>query len=119
MSLREKLLAKTHRRYQSIEIDGEVFWIQSLTDAERVKLDLLQINRKTNKVDFDKLPEVKAKMLCMTLVEGDGGQACFDESEWQQLMTLDSRVVAKLYSECLKHNGYEDKEIQELVGNSD
>lgn len=75
------------------------------------------MDQQTAKVNFQKLPEVKARMLCLSLVEGDGGEPCFDESEWKELQSLDSRLVAKLYSACLEHNGYEDQEIEELVGN--
>ena len=117
MTLREKLLSKTNRRYRMVKIDGEEYWLQSLTDLERVSLDLIQMYTTTAKVNFQKLPEVKARMLCLSLVEGEGKEACFDETEWQQLQSLDSRLVAKLYSACLEHNGYEDKEIEELVGN--
>lgn len=119
MKIRETILAKSNRRYVSVEVDGEAFWICSLTEAERSQQELTTFDHKTNKVDLKKLPEAKLKMLCLCLVEGSGGDRCFDVSEWKLLQDLDSRLVAKLYAVCLKHNGYEDDEVEDLVKNSE
>jgi hypothetical protein len=116
-NLRETLLAKSNRRYTSIDIDGDVFWIRSLTELERSKQEASMINAKTMKVDFNKLPEAKLKMLCMCLVDGDTKEPLFEVHEWVALQALDARVIAKLYTACLEHQGYTDDDVEELVGN--
>lgn len=116
-NLRETLLAKCNRRYMSIEVDGDVFWIRSLTELERSRQEASMINAKTMKVDFHKLPEAKLKMLCMCLVDEESKEPLFEVNEWPALQALDARVVAKLYTACLEHQGFTDDDIEELTGN--
>jgi hypothetical protein len=116
-NLRETLLAKTQRRYTTVDVDGDEFCLQSLTELERSQQESTMIDRKTMKVDFRKLPESKLKMICLCLVDPETKEPLFQSSEWVALQALDSRVVNKLYNACADHNGWEDKVVEELVGN--
>lgn len=116
-NLRETLLAMANRRYKSVDVNGTQFWLQSLTEAERSYQELVAIDRKSGKVDYARLPEAKLRMLCLCLVDGEGGERMFADDEWGQLSALDSAVIAKLYAACLSLNGYETDEVKEMVGN--
>ena len=117
MNLRETLLSMANRRYVSVDIQGTQFWLQSLSEAERSYQELVAIDRKSGKVDYTRLPEAKLRMLCLCLVDGEGGDRMFADDEWGKLSALDASVVARLYAAALQLNGYEQDEVQEMVGN--
>jgi len=112
------LLAKCERRYREVPIGGgECCRIQSLTERERADIEFRLLNSKGS-VDVRKLPENKLRTLCACMVDGEGNRL-FADNEWSQLEALDSGVIAKVYSACLEHIGFEDAEVEELVGKSD
>jgi len=116
-NLRETLLSKSQRRYTEIDIDGDLFCVQSLTELERSQQEATMINPKTMKVDFRKFPESKLKMICLCLVDPESKEVLFQPHEWVALQQLDSRIVNKLYSACSDHNGWDESVVEELVGN--
>lgn len=119
MSLsKNDLLAKSARRYRDVPIgDGQSVRIQSLNERERTELEL-RLYSKDGKVDVKRLPENKLRTLCRCMVDGDGARL-FDDTEWQEIEAIDSGIVAKIYSVCLEHIGFEDSEVDDLVGKSD
>lgn len=119
MSCREKLLRCVDRRFKSVQVPGgETFTIRSLTEKERSDHELRIIDRKTSKVQVSKLPEAKLRMVAACVVDDDTKEPVIQSDEWKMLEPLDSAIVACLYAACLKHNGFEDAEVEELVGNS-
>jgi hypothetical protein len=115
---KEGLLAKCERIYREFTIrSGETIRIQTLTELEKAEIELLMLNNKGS-VDVRKLPESKLRTMCACMVDGEG-KRLFSDDEWRSLQPLNSSVVAEIYSECLEHIGFEDAEVEELVGKSD
>lgn len=117
---RERLLSKNARRYRDVKLpDGDVFTIRNLSERERTEQELQTLNRKTAQTDVSKLPAAKLRMIAACLVDSETKEAVISPDEWQLIGDLDSAVTSRLYAACLEHNGFEDEEVEELVGNSD
>ena len=120
MSLKETLLARRNRRYKSIDIDGVSYWLQSLTSAEKTQTEILALDQKSGKPLYGKMAEIKARYLCLSLVDGDGGDKLFDISEWPSLLEIDSFAFEKLYEACEDFCMTEVSELEkESLGNSE
>lgn len=116
---RDKLFNKINKRYHDVKLsDGDVFTIRNLSERERTEHEIGNLNNK-GQFDVRKYPETKLKMIGSCLVDSETKEQLLQESEYDKIGDLDSQVVAKLYSACLSHNGYEDDEVEELVGNSE
>lgn len=117
MSLNKSdLLARCERRFRDVALpDGGSVRIRSLTEFERSSLELRMFD-KSGKVSVAKLPEAKLRTLACCIVD-DAGEPLFAEQDWREIQALDSGIVAKIYSACLEHIGFEDEEIEELAGN--
>lgn len=119
-TMRERLLSKTNKRYREVKLpDGDVVTIRNLSERERSQHELQGLNQKTGAFQYAKMPDMKLQMIGLCLVDGETKEQLLSGDEWRQLGDLDSSVVACIYSACLEHNGYEKKEVEELVGNSD
>ena len=120
MGLKETLLARRNRRYKSIQVDGESYWLQSLTSAEKTQTEILALDQKTGRPLYGKMAEIKARYLCLSLVDGEGGDKLFDLAEWPTLLEIDSFAFEKLYEACENFCLTEVSELeQEAVGNSE
>lgn len=117
MSLsKTELLTRCQRRFIDVSLpDAGVVKLQSLTELERSQLELRMFD-KAGKVAVSKLPEAKLRTLAACMV-GEDQQRLFTDAEWGDLQSLDSGIIAVIYSACLKHIGFEDDEIEELSGN--
>lgn len=119
-SLKEKLLAKTGRTFATVtDGDGDQWTIRSLTELEKSQHDLLAVDRKTGKINWSKTSEAKLRFIAKCLVDPETKEPFISEDEWQKLGEIRSSITSVIYSEALKHNGYEDDEIEErLLGES-
>lgn len=115
---RDRLLQSTGRRYKTVETKIGPFTLRSLTEYERSEYELTYLDAKTATVDIRKLPEAKLRLVGLTLVD-ENEQLMFNDNQWRELESVDSAVIAELYSAALRHIGFEDAEAEELVKNSD
>jgi hypothetical protein len=116
-ALRDRLINVAKRRFKTLLVDGAEYAIQSLTELERSKNELLQFS-KSGDLDLSKLPHAKLDLICRCLIDPETKDPLFQVGEWELLQNLPAYVTAKLYSACLEVNGVEDVEVSELVGNS-
>jgi len=119
MSKRDLLLSATNRRYKIVPTPIGSFTIRSLTETERSEQELSTMNRKTGALAVAKLPDAKLAMITAMVVDDDAKEVLFTEADWPNLRKVDSSVIASLYSACLAFVGFDDQDIDELVGNSD
>jgi hypothetical protein len=118
MSLRETLLAKANRQYSSVDVDGTTFWLQSLTVAESMEVTMVATNLKTGDYHPERFIDMQAKQLCFALVDGEGGDRLFNDSEYETLKSIDNRTFQTLYKASERANG-KGIDVEELVGKSD
>ena len=123
MSLRETLLAKSGRKFLSVIVDGDTFWLQSLTPAESMNVTLSATDISTGKYYPEKLIDMQATQLLYAIVDGDGGPRMFADSELELIKGLQNRTFKKLYaaSEEISGNGVDKNEMlgkSELAGDS-
>lgn len=107
MSLRETLLAKANRRYASEEIDGVIYWFQSLTPAEAMEVSMVAMDMKKDGAQYrpDKLVDMQASQLCRSLVDGDGGDRLFTNDEIGLVAAIDNKTFQRLHAASEKLNG--------------
>jgi len=107
MSLRETLLAKANRRYQSEEIDGTVYWFQSITPAEAMNVSMVAMDVSKAGATYQpaKLVAMQSMQLCYSLVDGEGGDRLFADDEVSIVQTIDNRTFQRLYAASEKLNG--------------
>lgn len=118
MSLRETLLAKSNRQYSSVNVDGVVYWLQSLTVAESMDVTMVATNLKTGDYHPEKFIDMQAKQLCYALVDGEGGNRLFEDGEYGLLKTIDNKTFQKLYKASETANG-KGVDVEETLGKSD
>jgi len=111
---REKLLAKTARRYVEVILDGDTYRIQSLSEKERCDYEL-SLQDKKGKFTADKL---RRMLLVKTLVDSNGARLLQDSDE-ALLREVDGRTIGVLYDRAKKHCGYDDDELEAITKNSD
>ena len=107
MSLRETLLAKANRRYQSEEIDGTVYWFQSITPAEAMNVSMVAMDVSKAGATYQpaKLVAMQSMQLCYSLVDGEGGDRLFGDDEVSIVQSIDNRTFQRLYAASEKLNG--------------
>jgi len=107
MSLRETLLAKANRRYQSEEIDGTVYWFQSITPAEAMNVSMVAMDVSKAGATYQpaKLVAMQSMQLCYSLVDGEGGDRLFADDEVSIVQAIDNRTFQRLYAASEKLNG--------------
>lgn len=98
-SFREKLLQRGKRVDKRVEIDGEEFWLRPPSVAEHTRWQMLFSGDDKGNPTADSYVQMKATLVAMCLVEGEGGVRCFDDSEWSQIAEL-GPLVEQLYDEC-------------------
>ena len=124
MRLRETLLAKSGRKFLSVIVDGDTFWLQSLTPAESMNVTLSATDISTGKYYPEKLIDMQATQLLYAIVDGDGGPRMFEDSELELIKGLQNRTFKKLYaaSEEISGNGVDKNEMlgkSESAGDSE
>ena len=118
MNLRETLLAKANRQYSSVEIDGTVYWLQSLTAAESMEVSFVATDLKTGQYHREKFIDMQAKQLAYALVDGEGGDRLFDDTEFHMLKAIDNKTFQKLYKVSELANG-RGADVEEALGKSE
>ena len=118
MSLRDTLLAKANRQYSSVEVDGTTYWLQSLTAAESMEVSFVATNLKTGEYHREKFIDMQAKQLAFALVDGEGGDRLFADSEYIMLKSIDNKTFQTLYKSSEQANG-RGVDVDDMLGKSE
>jgi len=104
------LLAQPLRR-RTVVLNDIPFLVQEMTESEGAKYEIaLQTN---GKVDMNK---ARREMLALMLIDADGNKLV---DSGDQLMQLPLSYASPIWEACLELNRYSEKEIKDLVKNSE
>jgi len=109
--------AATARRFLDFKTSIGVARIRSLTERERSAYEM-SFTGKNGKPDRDAVSKLRARFISLCLVDANDELIVHDHNE---LVDLDSKVIAELYRACADHCGIEQdavEEIEELEKNS-
>lgn len=119
MALTQKdiLTAKAFRRvYEektyAIGDDTVTIRLRSLNEPERTRYEL-SLQDKKGKVSIEK---ARRCLIVLCVVDEEGNQVWNDESE---LLEMDGGLAGRIYSDVNRLCGFNDKEVEELVKNSE
>ena len=119
MSLREKLLAKNSRAYKTVrDPDGDEWTIRSWTEREKAEHELVAVNRKSGGTAWNKLPEARIRAIVLSVVDPETNELVFTDDDVEQLSGVRSAVTSAIYAAILELNGFEQDEVEEMVGES-
>ena len=109
MSVRDKLLSTTTRRYKRLDVErvGEV-WIQSLTEGERSRIEIA--------ASAD-LSQLAPWFIAYAVIDGDGGNRVFAEDDLEAVMSMDSSVTAALLNAIEEHCKVGRIDLEDAVKN--
>lgn len=111
MTLRDKIAARSKRKYRCVELDGDSWWLRSLSNAEISKVGLVGCDKKGNP-DFNKFHEMQCKQLCLALVASDGGEPEYSLDDWQELSDLEPAIFNALYLASEEMAGVQREEVK-------
>ena len=115
---RDQLLAKTKRRFSEVTLpDGDTVRIRSLTERERSKYESETLNKK-GELNQVKLADAKRRLIALCVVDSDGN-AILSADDVRALEEVDSAVTQSLYDAIRQHCGFDQRDVEELVKNSD
>lgn len=99
-------------RESRVTINGNEYRLRELNEEEGTKYELALYDAKGNWIGTNTRKALIAKMLI-----DDEGNTIVDSPD--QLSAMPRGLAGALYSECLKLNRYEDKEIKDMIKNSE
>lgn len=114
---REQLLSKPVRRYTEVEIYGEKYRLQSLTELERSDYEIAALD-KNGKVQVQNLRKTRQMLIAKCLVD-DEGKRLFDDKEMHYIGALDGGICGLLYKEAMRHCGYDKDDVEAIEKNSE
>jgi hypothetical protein len=127
LTVREKILAATKRRYRKskIIVEGEVLEVglRSLTEAERTSFELVR-NLAKDATDMKSAEaSYRRRLLVLMCVELDGKGECtatplFKPDDIIELENVDCSITCTLYNDALDHAYISKADIEELAKNS-
>jgi hypothetical protein len=127
LTVREKILAATKRRYRKskIVVDGEVIEVglRSLNEAERTAFELAR-TLANNATDVKSAESsYRRRLLVLMCVELDEKGECTDKPLFQttdiiDLESVDCSITCALYNDALDHAYISKADIEELAKNS-
>lgn len=90
MSSRDRLLGSVARRYQVIDVAGDTYRIQSLTEGEWSRINAM------------KEEDNRAAFVAAVLVD-EAGRRLFDDKEIELVKSLDLAVTGSIFAQGMKH----------------
>lgn len=114
---REQLLSKAQRRFTTVEIFGESYRLQSLTEVERSEYEVAALD-KDGKVQIKNLKKTRQLLIAKCLIDDDG-KRLFGDHETHFIGALDGAICGALYREAMKHCGYDSDDIGAMEKNSE
>lgn len=116
MTMDEVIAAAKRGRVVPVETPFGRVHIRSLSEAARARWEMTTLDRATGDVDYSKLPDSRALLVALSLVDEDGTEV-FGADHVDEVKTLDAAFTAAIFSAALDVQGFEGAEIEELVGN--
>ena len=110
---RDNLFAtKSLRRYTTVEVNGGMYRLQSLTEGEKSRYEASIVNSKgvTSK-------DARKRLLILMLVDAEG-ERLLTSADMDALEEVDGLVTSTLFTAAIRHAGFDQSDIDELVGNS-
>lgn len=89
--------------------------LQSITERERAEYERELLDKKSQ-LDQHKLLLAKCQLIVRVVVDLDGNPV-FTADQIPQLMQTDSALTNAVYSQCRAHCGFDEDDIERLVGN--
>ena len=105
-------LAARPLRTTQTTIDGEVFTLRELSEADASEMEIA-MQSKDGKFEY-----ARHRMLLVSysLIDDDGNRIVDD---WEQLKPVPRSIVGKLYEACLSLSKYDESEIKDLAKKSE
>lgn len=91
---------------------------RSITEKERADYEASWLDGKKQSLDLDRLKLAKVKLIILVVCD-DTGRQLFQRGDEPKLLKLDSALTSLLYNASRKHCGFDDGDIERLVGNSE
>lgn len=115
---RDQLLAKTKRRFSEATLpDGDKVRIRSLTERERSKYESETLNKK-GELNQAKLADAKRRLIAICVCDSEGN-TILTADDVRSLEEVDSAVTQTLYDAIRQHCGFDQRDVEELVKNSE
>ena len=115
---REQLCNTNKRRYLDVDLtDGKTCRIRSLMEDEKAGFETSLLNKNGNTVKA-RLRESRRRMICLCMVD-ENNDVLFRVDEFEALSKVDGLVLQTIYNACMKHCGFSEEDIADLVGNSE
>ncbi len=113
---RDAFLGPAKRRFTEAEIEnlGKVR-IRSLTELERSKFEA-SMRAKDGQVSNVKLVDMKARLIVLCVVDGDGNPL-LTHRDIDQILQQDSKVTNELVDRIQEHCGFTKADIEDLEKN--
>lgn len=104
MSLAEQLKAKAgQRECKDIEIAGLTVRLQTLTAAERCRVEVLGLGGAG--LTGDKFAEFSAMLIAFCVCDPASGECCFSDADLDTILALPGELFSALSIACLDHCG--------------
>lgn len=110
---KEQILAADDRRTITVEVPE---WGGSVNIAVMTGTDRESFEREWTNIEAKLLPQYKLKMLRRCLVDGSGAQQ-FTDADLDALGNKNACVIDRLFTECMKLNGFQKDAVEEAVKN--
>ena len=119
---KDQLLAaasgKRRFREVSLPVSGLLLRIRSLTEGELSGYHAHVATAKTDAGRSRRLEGATRRLFALCLVDGDGNRI-FSDTESDGLSGMDAADSQRLYDACAEHVGINQRDIEELVKNSE
>jgi len=122
MSIREQLSQMAARPFRKVDIDGLEVWLRAPSPHQQNLHQTLQIDPKTLEWSSERYSLAKCVLICACVVEGEGGEPSFDQSNLQAEAEKlnnewNARLVDSLYERCAEMLTDYDSEVKEQAKN--
>ncbi len=113
---RDAFLGPAKRRFTEAEVEGlGKVRIRSLTELERSKFEA-SMRAKNGEVSNLKLVDMKARLIVLCVVDGDGNPL-LTHRDIDQILQQDSEVTNEVVDQIQEHCGFTKSDIEELEKN--
>lgn len=108
------------RRFDTVTLPvcGLTFRIRSLCERELSEYYAVLYSGRDEKQKHQRLAASNRQFIALCLVDEDGNRIVSPD-DVAKLADMDGADAGHLYTECLRHTGAKDQDIQDIVGNSE
>ena len=105
-------LASRPLRTTQTTIDGEVFTLRELSEADASEMEI-SMQAKDGKWEFSRH---RMLLVSYSLIDDEGNRIV---DSWEQLKPVPRSIVGRLYEACLSLSKYDESEIKDLAKKSE